>query len=370
MLFYSLDRAYCTAKEGVHISKSGFSFHAGISRPGHKIRIRGMRLKLLSLLTALSLLPLVSSCGYQPLSDEAYQTLASAFQNNIAQLLPTVVPQEGQFYVSDQTNVQEIGSKQDLFFVLQDSLYNFVPEVYIQIENYDLFSEYWQELSADGALHSAFETSEVQIEYNDQSPCTMRLMFQYNSAGQILRSIHNNDNMIFPDSDVQSLYDKAMGILGGIITADMSDLQKESAIHDYIVTHTKYSIEGDADKLASAESVLIDGSGQCQGYAEAMSLLLGLSGIPSKIISGSARGADGTDVAHAWNLVSIDGRWYHVDVTWDDPVPDTGDYASRTYMNRSDDFMRTDHTWSDLFQACPVDSPTNAPDSAVDVAAA
>lgn len=41
---------------------------------------------------------------------------------------------------------------------------------------------------------------------------------------------------------------------------------------------------------------------------------------------------------HAWNLVKIDGNWYHVDTTWEDGNP--GKYVSLT-----DDEMRKDHKW-------------------------
>lgn len=302
------------------------------------------------------------------MSHQAYQTFAAAIEENISQLLPSELPQDDKFFVSDETLVQEIGSKQDLFFTLQNSLYNFQPDVYIQLESYDLFSQFWSDLALDGALHSTFETREVQIEYDNKSPCTMRLIFTYNTAGQILKKLLNDEEMVFADISVQNLYDKAQLILTENTSGDMSDLQKETAIHDYIVVNTEYSITGDPDTLASAESVLLNGKGQCQGYSEAMSLLLGLAEIDSRVVSGTAYGSDGTAVAHAWNQVKINDVWYHVDVTWDDPVPDTGNYASHMYMNRSDEVMAGDHKWSELFQVCPVDFPLSDTDSAVDIA--
>ena len=356
-------------KEGVSISGFHFYLHSSVRKIMRQFESRAVYLRLPALAVVLSLLAVTASCGSADVSQEAYQTFAAAIQSNIAQLLPTAIPKDGEFYVSADTTVQEIGSKQDLFFVLQKSLYSFQPEVYIKVENYDLFSQFWTELANDGALHSTFETREVQIEYDDQSPCTMRLLFTYNAAGQILKKLADKEAMEFADASAEKLYNLSTGILGEITTPDMSDLQKETAIHDYIVTHTEYSVSGNPDSLASAESVLIDGKGQCQGYAEAMSLLLGLSGITSRVVSGTARGSDGVAVAHAWNQVLINSIWYHVDVTWDDPIPDTGDYATHLYLNRSDKFMAADHNWSDLFQACPVDLPDAGTDSAVDITA-
>jgi len=370
MLFLSADGFDSIfVKEGVSISRLHFSIHSAIRKMKQKFKGRAVYVRLLIFTVVFSFLIVSASCGSSDISQGAYQTFAAALQDNIAQLLPTTVPQEGEFYVSSDTNVQEIGSKQDLFFVLQESLYGFAPDVYIRVENYDLFSQFWSELANDGALHSTFETREVQIEYDDKSPCTMRLIFAYNAAGQILEKLSDKEDMVFTDASVEKLYNFSIGILNQITTPDMSDFQKETSIHDYIVTHTKYSVTGNPDTLASAESVLIDGIGQCQGYSEAMSLLLGLSGITSRIVSGTAYGSDGIAVAHAWNQVLINSIWYHVDVTWDDPIPDTGDYATHVYMNRSDEFMKSDHIWSDLFQTCPIDFPDPGTDSAVDITA-
>ena len=365
---YSKDRLvrFHPHKEGVYISRTHFSFLYIIRNTGKKLKSSPLLLRLLSLLLAVSLI-LVTACTSSTITQNAYQTFAAAIEDNIAQLIPTAVPKEGEFHVSEDTQVNEIGSKQDLFFVLQDSLYGFAPDVYIRIENYELFSQFWAELAAEGALHSTFETREVQIEYDDKSPCTMRLILTYNPAGQILQKYTANEPMVFEDASIKNLYDKSIAILNEIITPDMSDLQKETAIHDYIVTHTEYSISGNPDTLASAESVLISGVGQCQGYTEAMSLLLALSGITSRVVSGTARGSDGIDVAHAWNQVLINDVWYHADITWDDPIPDTGNYAAHLYLNRSDEFMKLDHTWSDLFPTCPIDFPVTDTDSAVDI---
>jgi transglutaminase-like putative cysteine protease len=313
------------------------------------------------LAVSLSFLFASAACTYNDASKNAYQTFVGAVKDNIAQILPTVVPQEGDFRVTNDTTVNEIDSKKDLFNVLQKSMYSFVSEVYIKVENYDLFSQFWKQLEADGALHSAFEKKGIQIEYDNNSPCTMRLTFTYNSAGQILQKKVSGEDMVFPDPSVKKLYERCVTILSSITTSDMSELQKETAIHDYIVTHTEYNVSGDPDTLATADSVILYGEGQCQGYSEAMSLLLGLSGISSMVISGTASGTDQGAVAHAWNQVRINNVWYHVDVTWDDPIPDTGKNAAHTYLNRSDKFMKQNHTWSDLFQVCPVDFPTASP---------
>jgi transglutaminase/protease-like cytokinesis protein 3 len=148
-----------------------------------------------------------------------------------------------------------------------------------------------------------------------------------------------------------------MKVSDQIFKIGMSDFEKVVAAHDYLVINTVYSVEENVDYLATAHSVLIDGKGQCQGYSEAFAALLIISGVETRIISGMALDSTPAYQPHAWNLVSIDGAWYHVDITWDDPIPDTGGAAIRTYLCRSDDFFERDHSWSDLFPYCPLDYP-------------
>jgi hypothetical protein len=58
------------------------------------------------------------------------------------------------------------------------------------------------------------------------------------------------------------------------------------------------------------------------------------------IVSGS-----GNNVPHAWNIVSIDGAYYHIDTTFDDPVSDSGDVLAYSYFNLPDEQISEDHTW-------------------------
>ena len=123
--------------------------------------------------------------------------------------------------------------------------------------------------------------------------------------------------------------------------------RKEKAFHDYLVRNVVYDSKAQMKKVEggdvyTAYGALVEGSAVCNGYAEAMKLLCDLSGVECRMISGTVDGEN-----HAWNLVSIDGEWYHVDVTWDDPVPDGGDRVMYDYLNLSDKEMKADHKWEE-----------------------
>jgi hypothetical protein len=126
-------------------------------------------------------------------------------------------------------------------------------------------------------------------------------------------------------------------IVNKIVTTSMNDHQKVKAIHDWIVSNIAYD-----NRLVShsAYDGLIKGKTVCQGYALITYEMLKQAGIPVKIVEGTSRG-----IAHAWNLVQIGGNWYHVDTTWDDPVPDVAGQVRYNYYNLTDAQLRKDHKW-------------------------
>jgi transglutaminase-like putative cysteine protease len=129
-------------------------------------------------------------------------------------------------------------------------------------------------------------------------------------------------------------------ILGEIVTEDMDAYQKEKAIHDYIVLNVKYDT---TFTEKSAYAALANGNTVCQGYALLAYKMLNRAGIETRIIEGTA------EAPHLWNLVQLDGRWYHLDCTWDDPVSSRDDFISYKYFNLTDEQIRTDHSWVNNF---------------------
>lgn len=73
------------------------------------------------------------------------------------------------------------------------------------------------------------------------------------------------------------------------------------------------------DSLRTICGVFLDGKAVCEGYARAVQYLLQKCGIECAEVAGHIRKETGErDAAHAWNILKIDGDYYHLDVTWDD----------------------------------------------------
>lgn len=106
-------------------------------------------------------------------------------------------------------------------------------------------------------------------------------------------------------------------------------------VHDYIADNTKYDYAGaksdDPGLYHTSYGCLVDGSAVCEGYAEAFTLIMNKLGIESGICTGSN---------HAWNYVKVDGKYYWLDVTWDDlDSHATGYQAEHTYFLVNSDML-------------------------------
>lgn len=119
----------------------------------------------------------------------------------------------------------------------------------------------------------------------------------------------------------------------------MSDFEKVKFVNDYIVKNTRYSTESTMSPH-SACAVLKEGKGVCQGYALLALKMLQALGVETQYVIGEVYTG-----GHAWNLVKVDGEWYHLDTTWNDPVPDRGNIVRYQYFLINDSVMRLDHTW-------------------------
>jgi len=127
-------------------------------------------------------------------------------------------------------------------------------------------------------------------------------------------------------------------VLDRLITPEMNDHQRVKVIHDWIVLRLAYDV---GLNRYTAYEALRTGKAVCQGYALLAYKMFNAAGIPARIVEGAVPESD-----HAWNLVRVGGRWYHLDVTWDDPVPDRGGAVSYDYYLKTDEEMRKDHTWT------------------------
>ncbi|WP_049681534.1 TerD family protein [Peribacillus loiseleuriae] len=126
------------------------------------------------------------------------------------------------------------------------------------------------------------------------------------------------------------------------IPMNLSPLEKVKAVHDFIVQSVEYD---QTLTEYTAYAALIKRRTVCQGYAQLAYRLLNEVSIESIIIHGEAQTRQtGKRGLHAWNMVKIDGEWYHMDCTWDDPIG--SNQIHYDYFLISDSKTRETHSWN------------------------
>ena len=103
-----------------------------------------------------------------------------------------------------------------------------------------------------------------------------------------------------------------------------NNYDKAKFLHDYIYDHCKYDTLGlidyftnfktnfQSDNIRNVYGCRVNEKAVCAGIADAYCVLLNKAGIECMYVTGEALGC-----SHSWNIVKINGSWYHVDVTWD-----------------------------------------------------
>ncbi|MGE7928096.1 transglutaminase domain-containing protein [Lysinibacillus xylanilyticus] len=119
----------------------------------------------------------------------------------------------------------------------------------------------------------------------------------------------------------------------------LSELQKLQAAHDFIVLTAEYSKETEGSQY-SPYTLLTENKGVCQAYALVLYRMLEKLGFEVQYVPGKVG-----EQLHAWVLVKLNNAWYHIDVTWDDPLPDRKGEIRYNYFLVSDRQLAQDHSW-------------------------
>ena len=148
---------------------------------------------------------------------------------------------------------------------------------------------------------------------------------QYDSLGKV--NIHIQKS--YSKKQIREINQVIDQLYNQLVVVGDSDINNIRRVHDYIINHTTYdSLRSDYNITTYRSDIaygpLLQGYGICGGYADAMELFLEKMGIINYKISSEQ---------HVWNAVYLDQKWYHLDLTWDDPVTTNGEnYLEHTFF--------------------------------------
>lgn len=152
----------------------------------------------------------------------------------------------------------------------------------------------------------------------------------------------------------RTIYKQEMNKILQMVDSSWSDLEKIVFLHDYLAQNYEYD---SSYTIYDAYNFLTEKTGVCMAYSLVYKGLLEQLGIECTT-------AISESMNHMWNLVKVNDKWYHVDVTWDDPVDDDLGLANHNYLLLSDaeissseknhygwvtDYSCTDNTYKDYF---------------------
>lgn len=139
---------------------------------------------------------------------------------------------------------------------------------------------------------------------------------KYDSFGRVTLKI----NKAYTPDQIKSINNKMKEIITKQVKNTKDEREIIKIIHDYIINNTKYDSDKSDRNIEKYNSniaygPLLQGYGLCGGYTDAMAIFLDYYDIPNyKVISEN----------HIWNAVYLNNKWYHLDLTWDDPVMKDG----------------------------------------------
>lgn len=144
--------------------------------------------------------------------------------------------------------------------------------------------------------------------YNSYS----NIYFTISTYGKIRISMQRQ----YSESEILLIENKINEIIYKLSLNDYNDYDKIKLFHDYIINNTKYdsTTENKTAKETNANKatgLLFENKAICSGYSDTMAIFLSKMGYENYKISSEE---------HIWNIVKIDGKWLHIDATWDDPI--------------------------------------------------
>lgn len=204
-------------------------------------------------------------------------------------------------------------NKQDLLNIFYTSLNNGVDTfMYYCTDTYKNCMKESEALAKDNNLLS--NINNFVHPYNSYK----QLSFTFSSYGKIEVTVEKQ----YTKKEIEEINAKVDSIYSLLDKTQSTESQIKS-IHDYLIDRSVYDqekansiVDGALTskgkyKSETAYGVLLQGYGICSGFSDAMELFLTKMNVSSYKVASST---------HIWNLVELNKGWYHLDLTWDNPV--------------------------------------------------
>ncbi len=244
--------------------------------------------------------------------------------------------QELKYYLDDETWYLRDKIEFDYTSAL-DSVFSDYENLHELMNNYGAWQ--WDQYRSTNSRHVRLEN----IRYLPGK----RVVSAFSTIGEHILS-----------AEEQQLLSKALDVVYEARQDSQNDLDMARWLHDYLCHRVTYQEDAERSANDTAIGALLNGRAECDGYADAFYLLCRLAGIQVNYQcgysgSGSERGR------HLWNIISLNGKWYHADVTWDDKDSAEFPYAVGYRYYQCGSHLMDEHTWDGSLTSAPIEYATD-----------
>ncbi len=212
-----------------------------------------------------------------------------------------------------------------------------------QIELGDSFSDTLSQSNGQEQLGEYYQSAIEAYTYDNPeifylSPKKMYLNIETTTRGgtstyNVYINSGNEVNYLSEEFSSKEEIDQAMAqieqVKNQIVQSKTGNIYEDiKMVHDYLVDNINYESSLSKENIYNIYGALVNRECVCEGYARAFKYLLDELDIPCVMVIGTATNSQGETENHAWNYVQLNGNWYAVDSTWDDPVVIGGGTAS------------------------------------------
>ena len=161
----------------------------------------------------------------------------------------------------------------------------------------------------------------------------------------------NEKNYLIDEFSSKEQIDEAIGKIENTKKEILKNKKKNvydniKMVHDYLVENIQYDTTLKKENIYNIYGAMVNKECVCEGYARSFKYIMDSMGIECTLVIGKGTNSEGKTENHAWNYVQIDGYWYALDITWDDPISRTGFVSEiskyRYFLKGSNDMVK-DH---------------------------
>ena len=237
-----------------------------------------------------------------------------------------------------------------------------------KIEFGDVFTDILEQSNGQELLGEYYQSAIEAYTYDNPeifylSPNKMYLNIETTTTGRkktyyVYINNGNEANYLIDElsskAEVDSCMQKIEEIKNQIIANRTGNVYDDIRMaHDYLVDNISYDSSISQSHIYNVYGALVNKLAVCEGYARSFKYILDEMGISCVLVIGQGTNSQGQTENHAWNYVQLNGSWYAIDTTWDDPVVIGGGTASSSskykYFLKGSNTFNQDHVSNGQF---------------------